>query len=166
LCPPICSTEPSEDLKVINKKVGLVAALLCIPTYSMADVEQAFQPGTYEDAGGAVCRLNVAEFNSQRQQATLVCQDQYSSFTATWFTGPLQNHPFQLDLIAAKVESVGSAENLAWGKVGSLTAAWWGCMSSGSIISVTQVRASLQINAYGDHALQQCGTSLILADAE
>jgi hypothetical protein len=122
-----------------------------------------FIPGTYKDAGGNVCTVAVSTLNGGRGQSVMTCRTTNGyTLSASWITGLIPGHPFELDLRAAAIDKIPGYQNFAWGKVGSTSYGhdWWRCMSPTNILSATQVGNVIYLSGYDNSNIQKCGVTL------
>lgn len=122
-----------------------------------------FIPGTYKDPSGEfTCSVNVTNLIGGRSQASLSCKDANGYIiSGSVVTGVIAGHPFSADLTLAKINSIAGYQNFAWGKVGNTNdGGSFGCMSTGEIISASQVGNSINLSGYNNSNTQQCGTTL------
>jgi hypothetical protein len=81
-----------------------------------------FIPGTYSGVGGDTCTAGVSAASGGRTAGALSCKDKDNRviFNANWITGPIAGHPFEPELVAAGIDKITGAENVAWGQGGTL----------------------------------------------
>ena len=126
-----------------------------------------FIPGTYSDGKGGSCNMGVSAAAGGRTAGALACKDKDggATFSANWFTGPVAGHPFESHLVAAGIDKLTGAENVAWGNGTSATGGWaYGCFyfSGGSVISVHQAGGVLAINNFRNDNEIDCSYSFSL----
>ncbi len=121
-----------------------------------------FIPGTYKDSSGNyTCTVTVTNLIGGRSQAALSCTNASYFISGSVVTGPLAGHPFSPELTTAGIGTIAGYQNFAWGKVGGENySATFGCMSTGDIISATQVGNSITLSGYNLGKVQLCGTTL------
>jgi hypothetical protein len=120
-----------------------------------------FIPGTYVDSTGNVtCQITTGVLSSGRGQVAMACSNGTQSTSATWVTGTISGHPFQLDLEAANIGQIPGYQNFSWGKIAHSESNFASCMNTGEIISATQISNTIQLNGYNNGNVQQCGTTL------
>lgn len=127
-----------------------------------------FIPGTYSEGIGSHevnCTVTTAILNGGRMEVALACKEKSGSgtFSGGALSGLISGHPFELDLLAAGIDKIPGYSNYSWGKVGYTWGNynWWGCLSTGDIMSARQVGNTLVLSGYGDGNEQKCGVSLL-----
>ncbi|MFZ5548883.1 MAG: hypothetical protein ACOZJX_09330 [Pseudomonadota bacterium] len=134
------------------------AAVVAVPSPKV--LGNNFVAGTYKSTDGVTCTVSVSILASGRQQGAISCG---TGFPASWVTGLIPGHPFELDLLAAGVDKINGYDDYAWGKVGDTRGyVWWGCMNTGDVLSAVQVGDKLTLNGYDRGNVQVCGTTLTL----
>jgi hypothetical protein len=164
---------PTKDQNGVTKYYDVTVTLNVLPngtigttsavasTLSPTLASNKFIPGTYKDPNGNVCTVAVSTLNGGRMQSALTCRlPNGYPLSATWITGPVPGHPFELDLRAAMIDKIPGYQNFSWGKVSSADALWWQCLNTSDIISATQVSNVIQITGYDRGNTQVCGTTL------
>lgn len=143
-------------------KIDARASVLAVPSPKV--LGNSFVAGTYKDTDGATCTLGPSVLPSGRQVASLACVNSVGrDLSASWATGLIDGHPFELDLRAAGIDTIPGYTDFAWGKLGVVTqTAYWGCMGTGEILSASQTGNQLTLNGYDFGKTQLCGVTLIL----
>lgn len=144
-------------------KVAGSAAVVAAPSPRIQG--NNFIVGTYRDANGATtCTVGASLLPSGRQQASINCVNSVNrTLAAAWATGDITGHPFELDLRAAGIDQIPGYRDFAWGKMGEVTQTqYWGCMSTGEIVSAVQTGNQLVLNGYDRGNVQLCGVALNL----
>lgn len=126
-----------------------------------------FVPGTYP-GGGASCTLISSPFGG-RTEVVLNCTSSGYNFSATWYTGPIVDHPFQAELENASIDTLPNnvIANFAWGKVGNTDNRYWwnNCIlynvSLNDILAVRQVNNTLTFYNYRKDNISDCQVNLI-----
>jgi hypothetical protein len=136
------------------------------PPIAFADTPKTpsnkFIDGTYVDNQGITCTLDTSELSDGRIEAALTCltKESTSHLSATWATGRIPGHPFELDLKAAGIDKIPGYANYSWGKIGTGSYALR-CFYTNQIFSVRQVRKTLTLTNYGTGNAATCGVNLI-----
>ncbi len=128
-----------------------------------------FVPGTYSDPTGYICKVEVSHLLGGRAQTAMSCvrkspNDPWGerSLSSTWVDGPLEGHPFELDLANAGVDKISGNEAFSWGKVSNgQNNVHFGCFRTGDVLGATQVGEIIQISGYESGNLQKCGAVLV-----
>ncbi|PHV11953.1 hypothetical protein CSQ89_08170 [Chitinimonas sp. BJB300] len=146
------------DSGMINTTSSTIVA-----TASPTFFGNGFVPGNYKDAGGSYsCSASVAILNAGRMQTALSCYSGGGQMSATWVSGVIAGHPFELDLRNAGIDKIPGYENFSWGKIGTYNSStWFGCMNNSEIVSAVQAGNSIQMSGYDFGNLQKCGVTLI-----
>ncbi|MFZ5549913.1 MAG: hypothetical protein ACOZJX_14565 [Pseudomonadota bacterium] len=119
-----------------------------------------FVPGTYADANGShSCTLQNSAIIG-RTQFDLLCRraDGYF-YSSTWYTGPIAGHPWEVDLVAAGLNTLPGNEEYAWGRhmeQGGLL----NCLNVGHLFSARQVGNTLSIVNYLNDTVINCQFTL------
>lgn len=150
------------DLSVNDQgKIGGAASV--VPVKSPPVQGTQFIAGTYKSPEGAVCAVGATVLLAGRQQASISCVwPTNPTLSASWATGEIAGHPFEVDLRAAGIDQIAVYQNYGWGKLGSVQGVWSGCMATGEIISAVQAGNQLTINGYDAGNVQKCGVTLTL----
>ncbi len=154
------------DLAIDDKgKVAGTATVLAVKSPPVQGTQ--FVNGTYKTIDGSVeCTLGVSMMLQGRQQASLMCLESPHGYnlSASWATGEITGHPFELDLRAAGIDQIDGYLNYGWGKLGIASGgfSWWGCMNTGEVISAVQAGSQLTINGYDLGNVQKCGVTFTL----
>nr|VFK59814.1 MAG: hypothetical protein BECKUNK1418G_GA0071005_10098 [Candidatus Kentron sp. UNK]VFK70111.1 MAG: hypothetical protein BECKUNK1418H_GA0071006_10248 [Candidatus Kentron sp. UNK] len=150
------------ELDVSNDgAIGAAAAINTVVSPNFA--ANKFIAGTYEDGNLATCTVATTILQGGRMEAALSCGGGGGSrLQASWITGLIPGHPFELDLKAAGIDKLASYSNYSWGKIGNIPYGerWWGCMRPDEIISATQVGEVITIGDYKDSNTQKCSVNL------
>ncbi|MGQ5523742.1 hypothetical protein ACUHMQ_10810 [Chitinimonas sp. PSY-7] len=146
------------DNGMINTASSTVAA-----TASPTFFANTFVPGAYKDAAGDYsCNASVAILSAGRMQTALSCYSGGGQMSATWISGGIAGHPFELDLRSAGIDKIPGYENFSWGKIGTYNSStWFGCMNNSEIVSAVQIGNSIQMSGYDFGNLQKCGVTLM-----
>jgi hypothetical protein len=121
-----------------------------------------FVPGAYADAGnGYSCNLLNSAFNG-RTQFDLHCTSSSGyTYTATWFTGPIAGHPWEVDLVAAKLDTLPGHDEYAWGRtMYDSGVTFFGCFNDPELLSARQVGNTLSLVNYGSNEVIDCQFTL------
>lgn len=144
---------------------GMVDAATVIAAQSPQFSTNAFVAGNYIEVNGSQCTLNAGVALEGRTALAFNCVGESASniVGATWYTGPIAGHPFELDLTGAGVDQIPGHENLSWGKIAydGRTVAL-GCFQSNQIIGLNQIGNVLAITNYGNGNLAHCGHNFTL----
>lgn len=120
-----------------------------------------FVPGTYADANNNyTCTLQNSAFNG-RTQFDLLCTyiANGSLFTSTWYTGLIAGHPWEVDLVAAGLNTLPGHEEHSWGRHMFGNAAF-SCLYVGHLFSARQVGNTLSIVDYYNDTNINCQLTL------
>ncbi|BBL74602.1 hypothetical protein [Methylomagnum ishizawai] len=151
------------DLNVLDDGTVDTTSATITSSSPLPVLSNKFIAGTYTDGQGATCTVVTTVLQGGRTQAAFSCKTSNGyTLQATWVTGLIPGHPFELDLKAAGIDKLGSYSNFSWGKVSNTTnnGDWWGCMSPNDIISASQVGNTLSIGGYQNGNTQKCGVNL------
>jgi hypothetical protein len=148
-------------------KVFVISLVLsiCFPAIAFSDTPKVmsskFIDGTYTDNKSVTCTLETSELNDGRVEAALTClSSKDHNLSATWATGRISGHPFELDLKTAGIEKIPGYANYSWGKVSNAYNAFGGCFQTNQIFGVRQVRKTLSLTNYGAKNTAMCGVNL------
>jgi hypothetical protein len=124
------------------------------PKFSGSD----FVAGTYKDTFGNLCRFTTAILDGGRQEVAFNC----SFLTGSVVNGPIEGHPFELDLTAAKIGDIPGYRNYSWGLVGYSNSSFnWGCFGTNEVISARQIANQIVITNYGSNNIVDCSMTLV-----
>ena len=139
-------------------KIGGTASVKSVLSPTVLSNE--FVAGSYTDNSDITCTVSTSILQGGRQEVVLTCKDTYrgSNFYASWATGPLSGHPFELDLRADGIDKIPGYQNYAWGKVGNAFE-WWDCFYTNRIVSARQVGATIALSCYDGNTVD-CGVNL------
>jgi hypothetical protein len=148
-----------------NGKPRVTAPVISVPSPRVRVNE--FVPGTYT-GGGASCTLLSSPFGA-RTEVVLNCTFNGYNFSATWYTGPIAGHPYQIELENASIDTLPRSviENFAWGKVGNTDNRYWwnNCIlyntSLNDILAIRQVNNRLTFHNYRKDNISDCQVDLI-----
>lgn len=122
-----------------------------------------FVPGTYADTtGNYACTLQNSAFNG-RTQFDLLCTYSLNgnTYTGTWYTGLIAGHPWEVDLVAAQLDTLPGNDEYAWGRTmyddGST---FFGCFNDPELFSARQVGNTLSLVNYGTNTVIDCQFTL------
>jgi hypothetical protein len=139
----------------------------CFPTIAFSENPKApsnkFIDGTYIDNEGLTCTLDTSDLSDGRVEAAISCLDKNGKriFPATWVTGVIPGHLFELDLKNAGIDKISGHTNYSWGKVGSINHySVWGCFNTNHIISARQIRKTLSLTNYQSGNKALCAINL------
>jgi hypothetical protein len=148
-------------LKIFIASILTFSILPPIALTASSQQSNRFIDGTYTDNNGSICTLETSELNDGRTEAALSClKDGKPSLSATWATGQISGHPFELDLKAAGIDKISGYKNYSWGKVGNGNGGL-NCFSTSYIMSARQVRKTLSLSSYRNINTVNCGVNLI-----
>jgi len=146
---------------------GMVDAATVISAESPQFLTNAFVAGNYEEVNGSQCTLTAGVALEGRTALAFNCVGESAGniVGATWYTGPIAGHPFELDLTGAGVDQIPGHENLSWGKIAydGRTVAL-NCFQSNQIIGLNQIGNTLAITNYGSGNLAHCGHNFTLVE--
>jgi hypothetical protein len=128
-----------------------VVTSLKSPKFSGSD----FVAGTYADTNGYLCTFTTAILDGGRQEVAFNC----GFLTGSVVNGPIEGHPFELELTAAKIGDIPAYRNYSWGLVGSGTG--WNCFNTNDVISARQIANQIVITDYGRDNSVDCGMTLV-----
>ena len=132
-----------------------------VTTLSPNFAANEFVAGTYKTQNGdTTCKVGTTILNGGRMQATLDCIKATYDINISLITGPITEHPFAIELLAAKINEKPAQEDFTWGKVIYSDVTWFGCMNTAEIVSATQIGKTIQLMGYNKTNQQVCGTSL------
>lgn len=142
-------------------KIGASASVASVKSRPLQGTK--FIAGTYKSPEGYVCTVGVSVLLAGRQQVSMACVATNSAtLSASWATGEMAGHPFEVDLRAAGIDQIDGYQNYGWGELGSVGGTWWGCMNTGEIVSAAQAGDLLTLNGYDKGNIQLCGVTLTL----
>jgi hypothetical protein len=120
-------------------------------------------PGTYTDPWGGTCIVTESLLPSGRQEAAITCR--YN--TGNWINlgavnGTIAGHPFELQLVAAKIGDITGYRDYLWGVVGSLqwSVAYGTCFSQNHLVALRQVGTQITVTNFGVDNISDCGMTL------
>jgi hypothetical protein len=122
------------------------------PKFSGSD----FVAGTYNDTSANPCTFTTAILDGGRQEVVFNC----GFISGSVVNGPIEGHPFELDLTAAGIGDIPGYRNYSWGLVASSTSTWWGCFYTNEVISARQIANQIVITNYGRSNTADCGMTL------
>jgi hypothetical protein len=147
---------------------GVVDTATVVSAESPQFSTNAFIAGNYEEVNGSQCTLTAGVALEGRSALAFNCVGEYngSVISATWYTGPIAGHPFEIDLTAAGIDQIPGHENFSWGKVisGSGPYIAFGCFQTNQIIGLNQIGNVLTIANYGNSNLVHCGYNFTLVE--
>lgn len=147
----------------VNDKGKFASSANVVAVTSPKVLGNKFIPGTYTSPTGVVCTVNASILSSSRQQGAVSCASGDKPFSASWVTGLIEGHPFELDLRAAGIDKIEGYADYAWGKIGSTpSTVWFGCMSTGEVVSAVQSGDQLTLGGYDLSNIQKCSVTLTL----
>jgi hypothetical protein len=123
-----------------------------------------FVAGTYQSTyDGGSCRVITSFLNSGRMQVDLSCTKSSYTLLATWVTGPIAGHIFELELKNAGIDQLAAYQDYSWGKVTASTSSYyvWDCFTTGRIISAKQAGDTIVLSLYYPGNTQKCGNNLV-----
>jgi hypothetical protein len=123
------------------------------PKFSGSD----FVAGTYNDTFNSPCTFTTAILDGGRQEVAFNC----SFLTGSVVNGPIEGHPFELDLTAAKIGDIPGYRNYSWGLVGFSNGTNWTCFNTNEVISARQIANQIVITNYGKDNIVDCGMTLV-----
>lgn len=146
----------------VNDQGRIAGSVVAASVPSLKVPGNKFVSGTYKDTNGATCTVGFSILGSGRQLTGINCTNTLThDLSSSWTTGLIEGHPFELDLRAAGIDQIPGYEDFAWGKNGAVTTTqFWGCMSTGEIVSAAQSGDQLVINGYDKSNIQLCGVTL------
>lgn len=121
-----------------------------------------FVPGVYADANGEyACTLQNSAILGRTQFDLLCTYTSGRDYTATWFTGPIAGHPWEVDLVAAQLDTLPGHDEYSWGRTmfddGSTS---FGCFNDPELLSARQVGNTLSLVNYGSNTVIDCQFTL------
>ena len=134
-------------------------------TYAPENTLAAFAEGIRR--GAQMLELDIhlsreGEVVVRRTQFDLHCTSSSGyTYTATWFTGPIAGHPWEVDLVAAKLDTLPGHDEYAWGRTmydSSVT--FFGCFNDPELLSARQVGNTLSLVNYGSNEVIDCQFTL------
>lgn len=118
-----------------------------------------FQIGTYKDINStATCSLTASPFNG-RNEYSLDCVNTNGThnFTALWFPGPIAGHPYEPELLAAKLDTIPGSAEYSWGKtVFNDGIYWFGCFLTPHLLSARQIGNVITLINWGNDTAENC----------
>ena len=117
-------------------------------------------PGTYTDTWGGTCTVNTTILADGRQEAAVTCKFNTSVWNFTVDNGDIAGHPFELQLLAAKINEIPGYRDYNWGIDGATNNNYGGCFYTNYIISARQVGPQIVITRYGGDNISDCGGTL------
>ncbi len=124
------------------------------PKFSGSD----FVAGIYNDTSAQACTFTTAILDGGRQEMAFNC----GFITGSVVSGPIEGHPFELDLTAAKIGDIPGYRNYSWGLVASSNGTIWGCFNANEVVSARQISNQIVITNYGRSNTAVCGMTLSL----
>lgn len=129
-----------------------------------------FMAGVYTDNGQEpfICTIATSNLKGGRTEVAISCKKNAHILSASWATGAITGHPFELDLKAAGIDKIPGNDSYAWGKVSFTTNNWstWECFRTSHIISARQVGETIALSCYEKANQQKCGITLVLSKDE
>jgi len=122
-----------------------------------------FVAGAYKDPEGHPCTVSTSYLPDGRQEGAVSCNRSNAYFiTASWSSGDIAGHPFELDLRAAGIDLIPGYRDYSWGRIGSSDITWWNCFATNGVISARQVGNQLTLTNYINDNIANCGVTLTL----
>lgn len=117
-----------------------------------------FQTGPYKDVNAtADCELTASPFNGRNEYSLDCTNTSGRHFTALWYPGPIAGHPYETDLLAAKLDTIPGSAEYSWGKtVFNDGLVWFGCFRSPLLLSARQVGNVITLIQWGNDIVEDC----------
>lgn len=121
-----------------------------------------FVPGHYvSQSGNFTCELQNSAFLGRTQFDLLCTVASGHSYTGTWYTGPIAGHPWETDLVAAKLDTLPGHDEYAWGRtMFDSDISFFGCFNDPELFSARQVDDTLSLVNYGFDTVIDCQYTL------
>lgn len=114
--------EKLDDIDKLKKQIDEIQSMKTPYNIQKSEKHQSsatsFISGTYDDGANGICTLNIGT-TVERESCSLYCKNKEGNaiFTASWFSGPINGHPYEKELNHAGVDKEDAGgKNLAWGR--------------------------------------------------
>ncbi len=153
------SVEPAPE--IVGGELGQEPGQEYVGASPQLGAANQFITGLYTaDQGGRKCTVTTGKLLGGRVEVAMSCEGD-GAMSASWATGPIKGHPFELDLRGAEIDKIPGHENYSWGKVASSPHyAWWSCFFTGKVMSARQVGSSIALSCY-EKNIQKGGVTLV-----